>query len=368
MRPDYNSPEALAPLIEALIFASDEPQSAQSLRSLILGEEQPKTDVNEDSAQAAGEETQNANDLAEAIVETAEASDNGEAIEAESTKKPKQRKKRQLIELTTIHDAVKLLNAQLEETVRPYRIIEIAGGYQFATRSEYSEYVARLFKEKSRRRLSGASLETLAIIAYKQPVSKQDIENIRGVNCDEVLKSLLEKNLVTITGRAEAVGRPLLYGTTTEFLRHFGLPAIGDLPKPREIEELMKEESIKATTLEEAAKEFVDPSLQGEDGVALDEVIAEAKEAEGTNEEVTMEESTSVGGIELDVDAMTSSGDTVELLAAGDSEDDGIVEDEDGFDELDEEDFDEDEIEELDDEDFDEDGEEVLEDEDESKA
>jgi segregation and condensation protein B len=117
--------------------------------------------------------------------------------------------------------------------------------------------VARLFREKSRRRLSGAALESLAIIAYKQPVSKNDIENIRGVNCDEVLKSLLEKNLITITGRADSVGRPLLYGTTVDFLRHFGLHSISDLPRPREIDELMKEESVRATTLEEAAHEFV---------------------------------------------------------------------------------------------------------------
>src|SRR5205823_2403043 len=94
----------------------------------------------------------------------------------------KKRKKRQLIELPTIHNTVEFLNSLYEGSMRAFRIVEIAGGYQFATRSEYGEYVARLFKEKSRRRLSGASLETLAIIAYKQPVSKNDIENIRGVN------------------------------------------------------------------------------------------------------------------------------------------------------------------------------------------
>ena len=380
MRLDYNSSEALAPVIEALLFASDEPLNAQSLRLLILGEEVPKTDVNEEAPKADDENVQSAEELAEAIAEGAEDS---ETQEAESTKKPKQRKKKQLIELTTIHDAIKLLNDQLEETARPYRIVEIAGGYQFATRPDYAEYVARLFKEKSRRRLSGASLETLAIIAYKQPVAKQDVENIRGVNCDEVLKSLLEKNLITITGRAEAVGRPLLYGTTTEFLRHFGLHSVGDLPKPREIEELTKEEAVKATTLDEAAHEFIDPSMQGEDGVALDEVIAEAKEAEGTEELAT---DVSTGGIELDVEAMTSSGDVVELeaneladddIVAGDIEDDeDMIEDEDvaeeleEIEELDDEDLADDDhaIEELDDDDFDEDAEEVLEDEDEERA
>jgi segregation and condensation protein B len=361
---DYNSPEALAPVIEALLFASDEPLSAQTLRLLILGEEVPRTDVNEEST-----EVQSAGELAESLTaDGAESTENGEVEQAESTKKPRQaRKKKQLIELTTIYAAIEQLNAQLEETVRPYRIVEIAGGYQFATRSEYAEYVSRLFKEKSRRRLSGASLETLAIIAYKQPVSKQDVENIRGVNCDEVLKSLLEKNLITITGRSESVGRPLLYGTTTEFLRHFGLHSVSDLPKPRELEELMKEEAVKATTLDEAAREFVDPSMQSDDSIALDELIGEAKHAEGTGEEAT--DLSSVGGIELDVDAMTSSGDTVEL-EVDELADDDLEGDDDGVEELDDEDFedDDDAIEELDEEDFEEDAEEVLEDEDEKKA
>lgn len=364
---DYNSSEALAPVIEALLFASDEPLPAQTLRLLILGEEVPRTDVNEDAPAEASAEVQDASDLAESL--TGEESSSVE--QAESTKKPRQaRKKKQLIELTTIYKAVEQLNAQLEETARPYRIVEIAGGYQFATRSEYAEFVSRLFKEKSRRRLSGASLETLAIIAYKQPVSKQDIENIRGVNCDEVLKSLLEKNLITITGRSESVGRPLLYGTTTEFLRHFGLHSVSDLPKPRELEELMKEEAVKATTLDEAAREFVDPSMQSEEGMALDELIGKAKHAEGTDE---IETDISGHGIELDVDAMTSSGDVV-VLEANELADDDDLEDledpDDAVQELDDEDFEDDDhaIEELDEEDFEEDAEEVLEDDDEKQA
>jgi segregation and condensation protein B len=355
---DYNSSEALAPVIEALLFASDEPLSAQTLRLLILGEEVPKTDVNEDAPAEASADIQDASELAESLT----SEETLEVEQAESTKKPrKARAKKQLIELPTIHGAVEILNSQLEETTRPYRIVEIAGGYQFATRSEYAEYVSRLFKEKSRRRLSGASLETLAIIAYKQPVSKQDVENIRGVNCDEVLKSLLEKNLITITGRAEAVGRPLLYGTTTEFLRHFGLHSVSDLPKPRELEELMKEEAVKATTLDEAAREFVDPSMQNEEGIELDELLANAKAIEGTDEVET--DVSSVGGIELDVDAMTSSGDAVELEEGEELADDDLDTedpDDEAFDDEDEEDFD--------DEELDEDAEEVLEDEDEKQA
>jgi segregation and condensation protein B len=92
--------------------------------------------------------------------------------------------------------------------------------------------------------LSQAALETLAIIAYKQPITKPEIEMIRGVNSDYILNTLLEKNLITIKGRSETIGRPLLYGTTEEFLKYFGLNNISDLPKPREIEEIMKDQDF----------------------------------------------------------------------------------------------------------------------------
>jgi segregation and condensation protein B len=119
--------------------------------------------------------------------------------------------------------------------------VQIAGGYQFATLSDYAEWLGKLYKEQGRRKLSQSGVETLAIVAYKQPVTKAEIEKIRGVNCDYVLKTLLEKELLTVTGRAESVGRPLLYGTTKEFLKHFGLNDITDLPRPREIEEILGE-------------------------------------------------------------------------------------------------------------------------------
>ena len=92
------------------------------------------------------------------------------------------------------------------------------------------------------RRLSQAGLEALAIVAYRQPVTKPEIESIRGVNCDEVIQSLLEKDLLAITGRAESAGRPLLFGTTDAFLKYFGLASLKDLPRPREIEELLEAE------------------------------------------------------------------------------------------------------------------------------
>ncbi len=277
--------ESLAPIIEALLFASDEPLSAQELRALVLGEEF----IEEEKLPPVIEAQLGLEETPFALTPDMDVAAGPGEPPSEAAPE-KKRKKRQLIELPIIHEAVELLNASYESSNRAFRLIEIAGGYQFSTRAEFGEYVARLFRERSRRRLSGAALETLAIVAYKQPVSKNDIENIRGVNCDEVLKSLLEKNLITITGRAETVGRPLLYGTTIDFLRHFGLPRIQDLPRPREIDELMKEESVRATTLEEAATEFVDPEFAGSEmDVTVDEAIAAARELSEYAEDASAE-------------------------------------------------------------------------------
>jgi len=140
-----------------------------------------------------------------------------------------------------VDTAVELLNKKYSENETAYKILHIANGFLYATNPEYSKYVGFLSSEKSKRRLSQAALETLSIIAYKQPITKPEIEQIRGVNSDYMLNTLLEKNLITIKGRAETVGRPLLYITTSEFLKYFGLGKITDLPKPREIDEIMQD-------------------------------------------------------------------------------------------------------------------------------
>ncbi len=145
------------------------------------------------------------------------------------------------INVVEISESVAELNALYEEKGNAFRIKEIADGFIFATLPEYSKYVGFLSIEKSKRRLSQAALETLAIVAYKQPITKPEIEAIRGVGSDYIINQLLEKDLITIHGRAETIGRPLLYKTTTEFLKYFGLNKISDLPKPREIEEIMKD-------------------------------------------------------------------------------------------------------------------------------
>jgi segregation and condensation protein B len=143
-----------------------------------------------------------------------------------------------------IDNCINELNEKYNAQDMSINIMKIAHGYVFATRPEVGKYVGFLSTEKSKRRLSQAALETLAIIAYKQPITKPELEAIRGVNSDYILNMLLEKNLITISGRSDSVGRPLLYGTTEEFLRYFGLFNLSDLPKPREIEEIMKDEDF----------------------------------------------------------------------------------------------------------------------------
>jgi segregation and condensation protein B len=182
----YNS------IIEALIFASDEPIKTTEIISAIKEIDGDDTEINE-------------NDIFETVAR---------------------------------------LNEEYSGNDRSFAIVRIANGFIFGTRQEFAKYVGYLSSEKSKRRLSQAALETLSIIAYKQPITKPEIESIRGVNSDSIIHSLLEKNLITIKGRAEGMGRPLLYTTTVEFLKYFGLDSLEDLPKPREIDEIMKDQDF----------------------------------------------------------------------------------------------------------------------------
>ncbi|MDA0711154.1 MAG: SMC-Scp complex subunit ScpB [bacterium] len=141
-----------------------------------------------------------------------------------------------------IRTYVNALNGDYVASGRSFRITEVAGGFQFMVHPEFAPWIRQLMKEKIPPRLSPASLETLAILAFKQPITKAEVEHIRGVAVDGVLRQLMEKGIVRISGRSEAPGRPLLYGTTRDFLKHFGLKTLSDLPKLRELEDLLKEE------------------------------------------------------------------------------------------------------------------------------
>lgn len=131
-----------------------------------------------------------------------------------------------------IHSIIDQLKTEYEISGKGFQVEEIADGYQILSRPEYHEWVSKLLKKKREVKISHASLETLAIIAYKQPILRADIESIRGVQSGQMIRSLIDMGLVKITGRADVVGRPLLYGTTKKFLQHFGLKSIKDLPSP----------------------------------------------------------------------------------------------------------------------------------------
>ncbi len=134
-----------------------------------------------------------------------------------------------------VRKIVAQLAREYEETQRGFIIEAIAGGFQMLTRPDHAEYVAALFGGGSSGKLSQAALETLAVVAYKQPVTRADIEAIRGVQAGPLLRTLLHRGLIKITGRAEVLGRPLLYGTTRKFLEHFGLKSLNELPKVEEL-------------------------------------------------------------------------------------------------------------------------------------
>lgn len=140
-------------------------------------------------------------------------------------------------------DLINELNTEYAEQDRSFEIWEVAGGYQIRTRAEFSGYLQQLRRERPLR-LSQASLETLAIIAYKQPVTRAEVEDVRGVDSGAVVKTLLDRRLVRITGHREVPGRPLLYGTSKRFLEIFGLESIRQLPSLRELEELAREQGV----------------------------------------------------------------------------------------------------------------------------
>jgi segregation and condensation protein B len=141
----------------------------------------------------------------------------------------------ELMDLPTtkpIRKGIKALNESYEQTGRCFRVEQVAGGFQLLTLPEYGEALQRLHQKEIDAKLTKAAIETLAIIAYKQPILRAEVEAIRGVACGETIRSLMEKHLVKIAGRAEEPGRPILYGTTKRFLELFGLNSLKDLPQP----------------------------------------------------------------------------------------------------------------------------------------
>ncbi|MEQ9309523.1 MAG: SMC-Scp complex subunit ScpB [Balneolaceae bacterium] len=181
----------LSSVIEALIFASDEPISGDKIKKIII--------------------------------------DNEEQIE---------------IDENTVADFVEKLNQRYDENGLSFRIEKLAGGYTFVTQSKFHYWLSVFQHENAFRKLSQSAIESLSIVAYRQPITKPEVDQIRGVDSGYIIRQLMEKALIEVGGRADGPGKPLLYKTTKHFLRHFGLNSVQDLPKPREIEEILKDDDM----------------------------------------------------------------------------------------------------------------------------
>jgi len=140
-----------------------------------------------------------------------------------------------------VEDALQLLKAEYDDAARAFQLIELAEGYQLLTRPEFAPYLERFDNVPRSSRLSGPAVETLAIIAYRQPLGRLEMEYIRGVGASGVIRTLQDRRLIDVVGRSEGLGRPLLYGTTRHFLEHFGFRSLEDLPRPEELPVVLRE-------------------------------------------------------------------------------------------------------------------------------
>jgi segregation and condensation protein B len=143
-----------------------------------------------------------------------------------------------------VEAAVQALRAEYEQTGRSFQIYEVAGGYQLLTLPDYAPYLERFDTVPQTGRLSNPALEVLAIISYRQPIDRAEVEEIRGVGSSGVLRTLTDRGLIEVAGRGEGLGRPLLYGTTSKFLEHFGFRSLEDLPRPEELPVVLRDRSV----------------------------------------------------------------------------------------------------------------------------
>ena len=183
-----------------------------------------------------------------------------------------------------ITESIEELRKEYEDGARAFQIVEVANGWQLTSKPDYAIWVDKLFESRGRARLSRAALETLAVVAYKQPVVRSSIESIRGVNVDSVLRTLMERDLARIVGRANGPGRPLLFGTTKEFLLRFGISRISDLPKIEEIEEFTGERAEYAEAAD-SVEDMLRAGGAGGEGEEAEEVDGAAGEPEEEAEE-----------------------------------------------------------------------------------
>lgn len=178
------------------------------------------------------------------------------------------------LEPEAIEPFVDKLNQRYEEKGLSFNIENVAGGYTFATKKRYESWLSIFQHEDAYRKLSQSAIESLAIVAYKQPITKPEVDEIRGVDSGYILRQLLEKVLIEVSGRLDAPGKPLVYRTTKHFLKHFGINSIDELPKPREIEEILKDDDMAdhRQFLMDRQLELTDMSEEDEIGISEDNI------------------------------------------------------------------------------------------------
>jgi segregation and condensation protein B len=197
----------------------------------------------------------------------------------------------------TVEAVVAQLREEYESQERAFTIFDIAGGYQLLTRPEFAPYLERFDTVPQQTRLSAPALEVLAVIAYRQPIGRNEIEEIRGVGSSGVLKTLQDRNLIDVVGRSEGLGRPLLYGTTPKFLEHFGFRSLEDLPKPEDLPVILRSRPVDILTpaqaeisREEMPVEVMAEIISEDAGASGEPQITEAAVDEAIEE--TMEQAT----------------------------------------------------------------------------
>lgn len=242
--------------VEALIFASEEPLTTKMLFNILI--------IGEYYSVKSGKRTGDTEDSSE-LYDMAELA-----------------RQKYNLAMNLFEDLVAKINEELISTSRPFQIIRVGNGYQYCTRKEFGELIYHLNKTRAKKRFSQAALETLAIVAYKQPVTKPEIDQIRGVSSSDIVNSLVDKSLLEIKGKKDAIGKPFLYGTTIEFLKVFGLNNLEELPKLKDAEELTKyspELSDKNYTIDVSELPFdAEPATQETPEVVLEKYINKHKD------------------------------------------------------------------------------------------
>lgn len=244
-------PMDLPAVIESLLIASEDPLSSSEIARLVRNR----------------------------LAELEDGVEDGEECDETERAFAKEVGKNSEIKEETVVDAIQTLNRKYERGKRSFSIVERSKGWKIFTRPEYGGFVRRLFPGPKPRRLSPPAMEALAIVAYRQPVTKASIEHVRGVSSDSIIQKLLDRELIKISGRADLPGRPLLYGTTDFFFEHFGIKSIDELPNSEELRAV----ELPEPPLPEAAAEESDPNAISEGEKQL--TFAEPSEEKATSGE-----------------------------------------------------------------------------------